>query len=115
VCDLFLLLLSFLWSSADCDFGPTLLLLAGVLKWVRFSFPLAGLFPFCFSVSALLLGFVVFRDVVYIYVNLCCLSLYLRFCLCFMYRVFLCSGLYGFAAKTPDVVELYYTYEGGEA
>ena len=49
------------------------------------------------------------------YVNLCCLSSCLRFCLCFRYRVFLYSdlcvyglnmGLCGFAAKIPNVVEL---------
>jgi hypothetical protein len=67
VCVLFLVWLSFLWSSAGGDCGPILLLLDGVLYWVRFSFSLAGLFPFCFSVSTLLLvlGFVLFLVVDY--------------------------------------------------
>jgi hypothetical protein len=60
VCVLSLFWLSFLWSSAECDCGPILLLLVGVLYWVRFSFSLAGLFPFCFSVSTLLLSFFFF-------------------------------------------------------
>jgi hypothetical protein len=68
VCVLFLFWLSFLWSSAECDCGPILLLLVGVLYWVRFPFSLAGLFPFCFSVSTLLLGFVLFLGVVYMWI-----------------------------------------------
>jgi hypothetical protein len=97
VCDLFLLLLPFLWPSAECDFGPILLLLVGVLNWARFSLSLAGLFPFCFSVSTLLLCFFGFGfcspSCCCTYVNLCCLSLYVRFCLCLRYRVFLYSDL----------------------
>jgi hypothetical protein len=47
--------LLFLWSSAECACDLVLLILVGVLYCVGFSVSLIGLFPFCFSVSPLLL------------------------------------------------------------